>query len=113
MATRRKRRFWAWLLGWSPLILGCSWLPVTVEPAPVQDAPQSTGGAGGASDGCADACANLAKLGGCDMLPKSMPCEAACRKLNSHTDADGDQILALDTDCLAKAATCAKARACD
>jgi hypothetical protein len=113
MSRGRKRRFWAVLLGLAPLIYACSWPAVTVTPAPAQDAPQSTGGTGGAGDGCVAACANLANLGGCDMLPRSVPCEAACRKLNSHRDADGNPIIALDTVCLAGAKTCEKAQHCD
>jgi len=59
------------------------------------------------------AAANIMNLGGCEMVPSEMTILAACERLNSHSDAHGRRILAVDVACLSTAKTCKEAAQCD
>lgn len=98
--------------------VGCSGVALHVEqqpqpavkPAP-KPAPVASPDAGGPS--CATAAANIARLGGCGLVPKTMTFEAACQRLNGQTEADGTPIRGLDVGCLTAAQSCAEAKLCD
>ncbi len=100
-----KARSWLVLVA----ALGCQELTIERPVAPAEPPPAEPA----RDTGCSDACANLARLGGCEMMPRSMTCEAACERMNSGVDDTGKPILALDTACLSAAKTCDAANRCD